>query len=780
MIGELCPASQACRQMLERTREKQRGKNLIFYRIIEIGGATNFVVDQLLKTRGGENVLAMAAMTLPIMPSDAFVNTFGAIFEESGVPVDNQPGRSQLLRLRSAIETFSRASELKDKIYNKSIFFQKSLALLDCDTVMRPNISGDEYMSTYEVIPDAVTIAKAVLCFSKVLKDPKDKIIVWNGHVGASWFAVYSQEVLGLEGYEVRVKGKSTLLGKQGDTRVLIDLDSKDKTCELQYQLQAQDFFSIHTLPKSQRSGWMVDMNEVEYIARFCPSLEKPGRMIMNDLAPSLLEALVDWFIDHCSSESFLSDRHRNRSEVPEGFERYCRHFEGRFHARARANLQLFGIRCAQSTTGKSDKRSTRKWYDYMYTNDKLVGAKQRRARSQYLMPRLRWIQDFGTAYVKDCPSGCLVQDQPGHYHFNDEGLRLVECLWRASYTSALLSLTNWGLYYRGLSLNYLDTLHGFDEPAIFNSGASFLLDDADIGGLNFSVAQLAGNILVMTTDAIDLDRSDFVDEHRSRIACSHDGLVIVKTMALQDEQTLQRGIFLGLFPGIVLVDGEVKDTITSVSEDDPSDPYCLTYDRSEEGLKSFFDPMPGLKLDTHASTQRANVNVKTKIFLGSIYVRTLDSIAIAKAIPDLLVSLPCEHGYEHEWEGEVQVLQGWYERGIHANGGKTNDPLVLSGLFFGKVKQLEPDRKVVCYQSFDGNRLGQWVACQWSAETQNSMKVLQSQTCIKCCIDRADKQEICLIPWNHNPPRASSDFQTRGPRRQRVPVPTTFEAMDL
>src|SRR3954452_20423225 len=66
MIGELTPASNEFRLALNRHREKQRRASWWFHKLVEVGSGANFIADQLLKTRAGENVLALLTSIIPV------------------------------------------------------------------------------------------------------------------------------------------------------------------------------------------------------------------------------------------------------------------------------------------------------------------------------------------------------------------------------------------------------------------------------------------------------------------------------------------------------------------------------------------------------------------------------------------------------------------------------------------------------------------------------------------------------------------------------------------
>lgn len=108
MVSELVPVSQDFRHALNNSREKQRAERQWLYKVVETGTGSFFLVDQFLKTRAGENVLALMASIVPLMSQDACVAVLGTLFETAGASNDCTPGISQFLRLREGLLTYVR------------------------------------------------------------------------------------------------------------------------------------------------------------------------------------------------------------------------------------------------------------------------------------------------------------------------------------------------------------------------------------------------------------------------------------------------------------------------------------------------------------------------------------------------------------------------------------------------------------------------------------------------------------------------------------------------
>lgn len=102
-IGEFYPAGRPFRPQLNRARQQQRSERSWLYKTIEIGTATNGLADELLKTRAGENVLALLAATAPVMLEASCTLLLATLFEIAKISIDNIPGESEFQNLRRAL-----------------------------------------------------------------------------------------------------------------------------------------------------------------------------------------------------------------------------------------------------------------------------------------------------------------------------------------------------------------------------------------------------------------------------------------------------------------------------------------------------------------------------------------------------------------------------------------------------------------------------------------------------------------------------------------------------
>lgn len=103
MIAEYTPSSQDFRTKLSKTREQQRSDRVWLYKLVEIGAGTNFLADQMLRTRAGENVIALLAAVATVMDEQSCTAVLLALFEAAKVSMDNTPGITQLQNIRNSL-----------------------------------------------------------------------------------------------------------------------------------------------------------------------------------------------------------------------------------------------------------------------------------------------------------------------------------------------------------------------------------------------------------------------------------------------------------------------------------------------------------------------------------------------------------------------------------------------------------------------------------------------------------------------------------------------------
>lgn len=167
--------------------------------LLKLVGRQIFVVDQLLKTRAGENVLSLLSAIIPFYVKDLLQRYY---------PLHLQEGRStagSYTRIRAVEQRFYDAIVV---LATKKIEDQrKGLTILYlADQPSNTRIHGDEgqskFITAWSCIWQHTMFVKSsdiLLSLHKLCKDGSDGLVaVYYGLAGAPWVAGYARDFLGL------------------------------------------------------------------------------------------------------------------------------------------------------------------------------------------------------------------------------------------------------------------------------------------------------------------------------------------------------------------------------------------------------------------------------------------------------------------------------------------------------------------------------------------------------------------------------------------------------
>lgn len=185
-LGEVTPASETFRKKLLGCRREQRSHRWLLHAVIEYGSGTNAVVDQLLSTRAGGNVLSLIVAVTSVL-DDGTVEVMNTVYQLLGASPDNTPGISQIQRVRSTCLSLARMMDFKDRVARMH------------EVILRQGFQRKRAFHYRDAIPDNQTMAKLVIELKDMhLERTADKKLVYYGLTGASWLVEYSKDVLGL------------------------------------------------------------------------------------------------------------------------------------------------------------------------------------------------------------------------------------------------------------------------------------------------------------------------------------------------------------------------------------------------------------------------------------------------------------------------------------------------------------------------------------------------------------------------------------------------------
>ncbi|KAL9120945.1 MAG: hypothetical protein Q9187_002503, partial [Circinaria calcarea] len=222
----------------------------------------------LLKTRAGENVVALMTAITSILNETSCTTILSHLFDTAGVSLDNTPGIGELGKLREALLPFTRKTEFGEKVlqyhYLLQAFGQGS------------QTTPGQMKNPYEAIPHDKDIPTILQMLFKVTST-QGLIFTYKGITGAAWVATYASYVLGLPTCAIDASGCTLPVnGTYEEARVVIRISSSAlaNTCETSRTGNLEDFISLES-EGLERKGWSVDCSIVNFLDVNCPELRK-------------------------------------------------------------------------------------------------------------------------------------------------------------------------------------------------------------------------------------------------------------------------------------------------------------------------------------------------------------------------------------------------------------------------------------------------------------------------------------------------------------------------
>ena len=285
---------------MSRVRQQQRSDHYLYFKAVEIGSASNFLVDQLLKTRAGENVVALMTAITPILNETSCTAIISHLFETAKAPLDNTPGIGELGKFREALLPFSRKTEFGEKVLQ----YHHLLQAFEC----RSETNAGQEKNPYEAIPHDKDIALILQMLFKVTLN-QGLIFTYNGITGAGWVAAYASYVLGLPTCAIKASGSTLPINTTyEEAKVVIRISSPSdvNTCEISRAGDLEDFISLESNGLT-RTGWSVDCSIVSFLDMNCPGLRQmPDFQVLCEFVGIELLNMISDLARHFTNDSDL------------------------------------------------------------------------------------------------------------------------------------------------------------------------------------------------------------------------------------------------------------------------------------------------------------------------------------------------------------------------------------------------------------------------------------------------------------------------------------------
>jgi hypothetical protein len=297
LIANLTPTTIEYRQELNRIRESQRKDRIWLYKVVEIGAATNFLADQLLKTRAGENVLALLSALLPLLPEREFVAVLLKSFECCSIPAASTPGIGQISRIREALNPFMARTVVKDRILQyHSLFSTTTSTTTDLSKAIPPP----------NVIPEVLSV------FHKLATHDDPFVLHYHGIQGAAWAATYACNVLGLQAIAILSNGDVISLNSTYDqAQVLFYIDSKKNELLIRQRGDIESLISMSSQDgvKLSEMPWLINCDSVNWLKYIYPEVQTSG--LWDDISNYVAEAAFS-LLSHVVSSGFVKPPNQN------------------------------------------------------------------------------------------------------------------------------------------------------------------------------------------------------------------------------------------------------------------------------------------------------------------------------------------------------------------------------------------------------------------------------------------------------------------------------------
>lgn len=785
MIAQYVPASKDFLATLHRSRESQRSDRLWMYKLVEIGTATNFLADQMLKTRAGENVLALMSATVPVMDEESNIVLLASLFENANISFENIPGIRQLQKLRKNLAPLACRTGFRERVLRLHQFLWQVLH--------GRCLTKDE--DPYDAIPTAIDIVQIIRCLHQITTGEGKYMLMYNGLKGAAWVVAYACSILGLKACALDGDGGPVpITGEYEDAMVVINLASQVSSCQL--YLSGTITEKVITLQESTRfvrRGWNINCFEVNFL-----ELHHPGLSISETFARlshfaaletmNAVTALAATF-DHRSldEDSFIRPRNSPHDDI--GFKPYTMSVLSTLQERSLEILRILGFRPAKLSDYEFKKAEDCLTHTAVGQNADILqlskqedsgdsnNTSQHRYREKIppCSPDSLYIPSGGIRYEGRKRLERLVLylsplDQSSLS--NSEATKPAEAPNKSDHASPFLSLHESLQIAVESTVSYAIDFASKLSFSNWNTALGVMSVRAMYGNQHYKGAEErtfegpTSHAIALCLDgfkAIDLETRFWSEDW---VALDLDGVVAIRELSRQYSIHSLQGRYLSFSMGRLLFEGQPCAKIRMDRTDlryrnwkapvnamlkpqaEPSQLAPSGHSRSPSTASPKFEDACLWKPRELCSRTGESIFVRLEIKLNSSTHVVVDSSRAASTLPQVLVINECPHGFStaglHYRKLDTDInLPNW---GIQGD--------VFEGISFDESNP----KAALYYQRTENVPIGQWLACHWNAI---GLKILQSKCCLRCLFQRLRalnvKQEggpypICIIAEGENP----------------------------
>lgn len=712
-IAETCPACPVYRREINNCRQQQRKQSVLLYKFVEIGTASNFIADELLKNRAGENILALMSTILPILSEDDCDMFILGLFEARGVDADLTPGFGQLQAFRDAVSPLAQKTAFKDRAYQYHILLSQ----------LRPRMVHRLHSS----LPNNETLIKLVLLFQRLDQEDHQHILSYHGWAGAAWVIAYARHILGLPVCVLRTSQDPVPInGEYQNARVLVYLTDDEPRCELLVAGLARDL--IVPIPKDECSRWMVDLNHVNLYDLYLPP-DPVLHLAISELMRALTLNLITGLVNQLDVRE---DWQRGQSQLDSYFS-YCL---PRIRQRGLSVLDKMGFRFSSNT--ETDRKG---WEDHLK-----ICERQNAQNSQYhsigISPGPTWIQ-FSLAQTERRSNPEGPPHNPEQIAFSKEGRRVVCFMLLLADYASWLALSDWDETLHTLSaaslarnISSISFVQPFSDSDILSHTVSGVCQTSRGGIIYYTKPQLTPfgpEVAPGTTNntalirahlsEIVMDKKELLPpEDFSEVTASEEhGIVIARAAAGRNSLDLD-GILFNFYEGHISMLGERRPQIRSKS-------HGHNHHVQELKGRACLKPsnrFPELRIQTESRLCRNFVETSTSVLMEDRLLPLTTFGILDDDLSTALITKSCAHSYYAqilEEQGTNPTIS--FRQGLDLDKG-------YSGMF-------SSSGCTIFLQAVDQNPAGQWISVhsgQALSRTCGQFSlILQRHMCTACTI---------------------------------------------
>ncbi|PVH75647.1 hypothetical protein DL98DRAFT_592915 [Cadophora sp. DSE1049] len=749
LISNSTPTRMEYRQELNKQRSLERSERKWFFTVVEVGAASNFLVDELLKTRAGENVLALMSALIPHLEESVLPRVLMETFEHFKIPAESTPGMGQLSKVRAALAAYVGRMDFKDRVLLRHRLFSNLNSAVD----FNPSIS----------IPEAAILPKIISLLYKVTVS--DELVLHvSGFRGAAWVATYATHVLGLDACTVLADGEVlALTASYEKSKVVFFINSAKSEITLWKEHEIEELISI-SIQDQGLSRWLVDCDKVNFFQFHCPDMKgQMAESMSHFVTAKSFEAIEARIFDTAGPKDVLSK-----------YNIYMRAFAPQIQERAVGIVRTLGfspesvdfyqqrilmtqrkvasIQTSKTPTASRTMEDGRRYFDALFWTCREAHS-DNSSFSIPSSPFSKQSQDqkfsMESLFIHFAIQVSSMEGTKGNLSEQDIPRGLLHVLNNAAEFASLLAFTDWNHGNRSISTEFFR-----NQP----------LPQRKVGRLpsrcHFDAWQqhIMHRALEFSTNMTDKALEKKLGWVADWLGQNYDGIIVVRHLACSQDLLKLPGCLATFHPGHIAVDGErfqdfreEQDLLLIEQEVRQTQPRSKTYmphfmTTIPDGPFFSSNMFPELRLQTMVETRRDSVWIKSHLLVDGTNVSLISPSRIASYATHLLISKPCDHEDVSRPLSRAAPAAGAnslfkWSAGLVLNKNvilAENTPSSAHGRPASTSTSTLPPVQVHI-QQVDNNRLGQWVSVHARDHGRDvtCMQILQRDSCLDCIIDR-------------------------------------------